>query len=94
MAMRKAETIEGRECEVAKPVCRLCEGKRLRRYGMHVQMSLFLVSKGFAAEARGGLELSFLFFPSLRTKGSAELIGSRGFRWAVIRLQAISLQSS
>ena len=55
MATRKVETIEGREYEVARQVCRLCEGERLCRYGVHVQTLLFLVCRGFAGEARGGL---------------------------------------
>lgn len=65
MATRRVETIEGRECEVTKPVCRLCEEKRSCGYGVHVQTSLFLVCREFAAEARGGFELTFILFSFL-----------------------------
>ena len=55
---------------MARQVCRLCEGKRLCRYGVRVQTSLFLVREEFAAEARGGFELTFVVFPA--HEGGAE----------------------
>ena len=70
VATRKVETIDGGECEVARQVCRLCEGKRLCRDGVRVQTSLFLVREEFAAEARGGFELTFVVFPA--HEGGAE----------------------